>query len=111
MTRVAIHLCRSCDKADPHMASALRAALDRAGQSATIGTVDCMSGCTRSPTLSVRAPGKTAYLFGEVSRTDIADLLTFLKLYEISATGDLSDARAIGQLRFKAIARIPAGRD
>jgi hypothetical protein len=32
---------------------------------------------------------------------------TFLRHYRDSATGDFEDARVLGDLRFKAIARIP----
>lgn len=66
-----------------------------------------MSGCTRPSTVAFRAPGKTAYLFGEITVADIPNLATFLRLYSASADGDLADARPLGTLREKAIARIP----
>ncbi|PZR00910.1 MAG: hypothetical protein DI533_01220 [Cereibacter sphaeroides] len=71
-------------------------------------TAACMQGCTRSVALSVRAPGKMAYLFGETGIADVVDIVTFIEMYSASPDGDLADARPLGQLRFKAIARIPA---
>ena len=55
----------------------------------------------------MRAPGKTAYLFGDASEADVPNLIVFLKLYDASADGNLADARPIGALREKALARIP----
>lgn len=66
-----------------------------------------MSGCTRPSTLAFRAPGKVAYLFGEIGAGDLPDLLTFARLYLASADGALGDARPLGALRTKALARIP----
>ena len=72
-----------------------------------ISETDCMSGCTRPSTLAFRAPGKTAYLFGDITQDDLPDLVTFARLYLAAADGNLDDARALGDLRLKAIARIP----
>jgi predicted metal-binding protein len=66
-----------------------------------------MSGCTRPSTLAFRAPGKTTYLFGDLRAEDLADLLTFARLYAASPDGTFQDARPLGALRSKAIARIP----
>lgn len=69
--------------------------------------VDCMSGCTRSQTVAFREAGKVAYLFGEVTSADFEDLKTFALLYATSVDGTFEDARVLGNLRTKAIARIP----
>ena len=66
-----------------------------------------MSGCTRPSAVAFRAEGKTAYLFGEITAADLPDLLSFLRLYAASPDGALADARPLGELRNKAIARIP----
>lgn len=66
-----------------------------------------MSGCTRSSTVAFRAPGKTAYLFGDLDLSDIPLLVTFAALYRASPDGNFADARPLGTLRDKAIARIP----
>ena len=72
-----------------------------------VTTTDCMSGCTRPSTCAFRAPGKTAYLFGDLTEADLPDLVTFARHYEASPDGNLVDARVLGGLRMKAIARIP----
>ncbi|NSY40197.1 DUF1636 family protein [Leisingera sp. ANG59] len=101
-------LCRSCRDADPALPGQVDAALAAAGVEARLQQVDCMSGCERPQTLAVRQSGKTAYLFGEISAGDLPDLLIFLRMYQDSPDGNFTDARPLGDLRFKAIARIPA---
>ena len=68
---------------------------------------ECMSGCTKPSTVAFRAAGKTAYLFGQIRADDLADLIAFAKAYQGSADGTFADARIFGDLRHKAIARIP----
>lgn len=102
-----ITLCGSCDLGQSGFAAPLREALEKAGLTAEVTTTDCMSGCTRSSTCAFRAPGKTAYLFGSLSAADLSDLLTFACHYAASPDGNLPDARVLGGLRMKAIARIP----
>lgn len=68
---------------------------------------DCMSGCTRPSTIAIRAPGKTAYLFGEITKADVPEIRVFAAAYKASADGNFADARIFGGLRTKAIARIP----
>ncbi|WP_299876700.1 DUF1636 family protein [uncultured Sulfitobacter sp.] len=70
--------------------------------------IDCMSGCTRAQTVAFRAPGKVAYLFGDITVDDLNDLQKFATLYAESQGGTFADARVLGDLRTKAIARIPA---
>lgn len=102
-----VSLCASCHPQAGGLGPALQAALAKAGVAAVIGQVDCMSGCTRPATIAFRATGKTAYLFGDITEADLADLLVFAKAYAASETGDFADARLLGELRHKAIARIP----
>ena len=73
----------------------------------TLRLTDCMNGCARPATLSFRQEGKTAYLFGDISADDVADILEFIRLYNASSDGNLEDARPLGRLRLKLIARIP----
>lgn len=102
-----ITVCASCDLGLLGFAGVLEPALAAAGIAARIAGVDCMSGCTRPSTIAFRAPGKTAYLFGDLTAADLPDLITFAGLYAASPGGNLGDARQIGALRTKAIARIP----
>lgn len=69
--------------------------------------VDCMSGCARAQTVAFRATGKVAYLFGDITAADFDDLARFAQLYAASSDGTFADARGLGNLRTKALARIP----
>ena len=95
-------VCRTCSE-EGGFADVLRAELS----GVEVEDVDCMSGCTRAQTVAFREPGKVAYLFGEVTAEDIPSLRTFVTLYAKSADGTFEDARVLGALRTKAIARIP----
>jgi len=68
---------------------------------------DCMSGCTTPSTIAFRAAGKTAYLFGQITPDDLIDLMAFAQAYQSSPDGTFADARVFGDLRHKALARIP----
>lgn len=102
-----VTLCASCDLGRSGFAEPLQAALDAAGLQAQVATTDCMSGCARASACAFRAEGKTAYLFGDLTAGDLADLVSFARHYAASADGSFADARVIGGLRTKAIARIP----
>ena len=95
-------ICRSC-ASGRSLSCALRADL----QGYALSETECMSGFTRPSTVAFRAPGKTAYLFGDLTVEDSEDLAQFARLYLASAAGDFTDARVLGGLRQKAIARIP----
>lgn len=102
-----VTLCASCDLGRAGFAETLQQALVDAGLEAMVATTDCMSGCTRPSTCAFRAPGKTAYLFGDLTEADLPELMTFARHYAASPDGNLADARVLGALRMKAIARIP----
>lgn len=57
--------------------------------------------------MAFRATGKTAYLFGDLTAGDLPDILSFLHAYAASPDGNFTDARILGGLRHKALARIP----
>ena len=103
-----ITLCTSCDLGKTDFAAILATALQAQHLSADIAGVECMSGCARPSTIAFRSAGKTAYLFGDLTAADLPDLITFARLYAASPDGTLADARPLGALRSKAIARIPA---
>ncbi|MFM2351446.1 MAG: hypothetical protein RIR95_289 [Pseudomonadota bacterium] len=102
-----ISLCTTCGLGASDFGAVLGAALQSADLSAQIAGVDCMSGCARPSTISFRAPGKTAYLFGDLDEADLDALVHFAALYAASENGEFADARPLGILRHKAIARIP----
>ena len=95
-------VCRTCSDTST-LAEMLRAEL----RGVSVEDVDCMSGCTRAQTVAFREPGKVAYLFGDITMSDLEDLQTFVDLYAQSPDGTFADARVLGNLRNKAIARIP----
>lgn len=97
-----VHVCASCTQ-DGKFVDELRVALP----DLDVQPIDCMSGCARAQTVAFRAPGKTAYLFGEIDADDFEDLRRFARLYAASPDGTITDARVLGGLRMKAIARIP----
>lgn len=96
------YVCRTCST-DGKFVEDMRKGL--AG--VDVEGVDCMSGCTRAQTVAFREAGKVAYLFGNLTKADIADLQNFVRRYEVSPDGIFEDARVLGGLRHKAIARIP----
>ena len=100
-------LCRSCPAGQSDFEDVLRKALETLDFAVILGNVDCMSGCARPSTLACRATGKTAYLFGDITADDLPDILTFVRLYTDSPDGSFADARPLGRLRQKALARIP----
>jgi predicted metal-binding protein len=102
MTHV-VTLCVSCPLGRNGFDQRLAAALP----GWNVRTTDCMSGCTRPSTLAFRAPGKTAYLFGEIIEDDLGEIGVFAAAYAASPDGNFADARPLGSLRMKAIARIP----
>ncbi|APE44944.1 hypothetical protein BOO69_17165 [Sulfitobacter alexandrii] len=97
-----VYVCGSCPDG-PALLEAVRRDLP----SETVRRIDCMSGCTRPQTVAFRDAGKVAYLFGDITTEDIGDLRRFAALYADSADGTFADARVLGDLRMKAIARIP----
>ena len=104
MSGITVTICSSCPAGRAGFASRLQAALSA---DVEVQEVECMSGCTRPSTVAVRAAGKTAYLFGDLDQGDIPALVTFVALYGKTSDGNFSDARPLGELREKAIARIP----
>jgi predicted metal-binding protein len=104
MSSITLTVCRSCPEGRAGLADLLRGVL---GPACTVAETDCMSGCIRPSTLAFRSPGKTAYLFGAITPADLPDLVTFVRLYSASPDGNFADARPLGGLRDKAIARIP----
>ncbi|MEQ5827232.1 DUF1636 domain-containing protein [Sulfitobacter sp. NFXS29] len=97
-----VFVCTSCTD-DGGFLDVVRAGLP----DVVVEGIDCMSGCARTQTVAFRAPGKVAYLFGEITEADMDDLRRFVALYAASADGTFPDARVLGGLRLKAIARIP----
>ena len=82
-----VTLCANCKLGQSGFAGPLHDALLAAGLNARVTTTDCMSGCTRPSTCAFRSPGKTAYLFGDLTVADMPDLLTFARHYAVTPDG------------------------
>lgn len=109
MHRIIVCLsCRAQSKPEPQgqvLLDRLAAALPGFAVSGT----DCMSGCNRPGTLAFRAPGKAAYLFGDIDPlADPSEIIAFAHHYASLPDGWVTDARPFALLRKAAIARIPA---
>lgn len=102
-----VTICASCDLGRAGFREVLREGLSEAGIAAEVNSVACMSGCVRPSTVAFRDAGKTAYLFGDLTEADLADLVRFARAYAAASDGNFADARPLGALRFKALARIP----
>ena len=72
--------------------------------------VECMSGCNRSCTVALAAPGKPSYLFGGLPPSDetAVDSLALAIQYRNSADGDLARRSRPSSFRRGILARIPA---
>lgn len=103
MTRVFV--CQECPDGSARLA-ALRDTLAGTGWRVT-GSA-CLSGCRSEGSVAIRAPGKMAYLFGPVLPEDHEGLRIFARLFEAAPDGVITDARPLGSLRLRALARIPA---
>ena len=104
---VRLTICHSCRGGGSGLHEALRDAMAEKAAWLRISTVDCMSGCARPTTVAIRSSGKTAYLFGDLDAKHVPLLEAFVGYYRESTDGNFADARILGDLRFKAIARIP----
>jgi predicted metal-binding protein len=96
--RVAV--CIGCDGGTA-LAEALEARMP-------VTRAHCMNACARPVCLSVREEGKAAYLFGDVDPALVDEVELFLELFDAAKKGIVTDARPLGELRFKLIGRIPA---
>jgi predicted metal-binding protein len=95
-----VTVCTGCEGGE-----ALAAALS---EHISVSRTDCMNVCSNPACVSVREDGKAAYLFGGVSADLASDVAMFAALYDAAEGGIVSDARPIGDLRFRLIGRIPA---
>ena len=102
-----ISVCGTCPLGKDGFAEKLQLATASLAFATEVELVDCMSGCARESTLAFRSPGKVAYLFGDLTLADLPELMAFAKQYNASPDGCFADARVLGALRNKALARIP----
>ena len=72
--------------------------------------VECMSGCNRSCTVGLAAPGKPSYLFGGLAPTEetAADALALVAQYRDKTDGVLERRSRPESFRRGILAKIPA---
>lgn len=72
--------------------------------------VECMSGCNRSCTVGLAAPGKPSYIFGSLAPTGetAADALALVAQYRDKADGVLERRARPPSFRRGILAKIPA---
>ena len=104
---IKVTLCEGCPLGRSGFGDSLAAALAEAGLAAQVSGTPCMSGCARESTIAFRSASKVAYLFGDLTVRDLDALVTFARLYAATPDGTFDDARVLGDLRSKALARIP----
>lgn len=102
---ITVFVCTDCPQGADRLRNVSHA-LDRPGW--VVRASACMSGCRSGGSVAIRSPGRMAYLFGPVEPDDLPGLAAFATLYEAAPKGEIEDARPLGPLRFKALARIPA---
>lgn len=74
----------------------------------SVETCECMNMCGKPVSVAVRSERKAAYLFSGVDPKSPEDIAAFAKLYAEAPTGEITDARTTGSLRFCLVGRIPA---
>jgi len=78
----------------------------------TIQPVECMSACNRSCVISFASPGKTTYLFGDISSNltpaEIEGVFDCADKYYVHPEGSLPWAERPQPLKKGILARIPA---
>ena len=72
--------------------------------------VECMSGCNRSCTIGLAAPGKPSYLFGGLAPTEetAVDALALVAQYRDKADGVLERRARPSSFRRGILAKIPS---
>lgn len=101
---VTLQICESCDQRSLGLIERLREA---APNDITITPSPCMNVCTKPITCALHGRGMT-YIFGDCDPDgDFETLQTLIRLYHTADQGNITDARPLGDLRHKLIARIP----
>lgn len=77
-----------------------------------IRAVECMSGCNRSCTVALQAPGKFSYFFGDLAadETSAAQVLACAQLHAASGDGFMPREARPERLRAGILARLPSRR-
>ncbi|SUB02687.1 Predicted metal-binding protein [Pannonibacter phragmitetus] len=85
------------------LASALQADADW-----SISGVECMAACGLPCAVALTSPGKTGWLFGNLTLEDVPDIAAFARQYHGLADGWCKASERPGRMAKTALARIPA---
>lgn len=100
-----VFVCRECPGGADRLERVRRAL---SGTGCDTRPSSCLSGCRSGASVAIRAPGRMAWLLGPVTEDDMAHLPEFMRLYHAAPQGAITDARSLGTLRLRVLARIPA---
>lgn len=99
-----IHLCATCPQGNA-IGTALRAAAPDLAE--TLRVFPCLGGCRRRARLSIAAPGRWGWMFGDLTPDAVPDLLAFIRLWLADAEGLVHKHRRPTALRTAILGRMP----
>lgn len=74
-----------------------------------IERVECLKVCVRPVTITLSAPGKWTYLFGDFPLRSASEILDAARLYARMSDGIISKEEMPASLKLGQIARVPPG--
>jgi predicted metal-binding protein len=112
---VTLHVCTTCragkplEDGKPCPGERLHAALSNvmAPEGVTIVPVECLSACSNGPTIALSSQGRWTYVYGQMSETDVADILSGAAAYAAAPDGIVPWRERPEIFRKQSIARIP----
>ena len=96
-------VCSGCAGGDA-LAEALR---ETCGE-VTVRRAGCLNLCAGPVGVAAQAPGRATYVFSGVTEAEAPDMAVFVAEWTRARKGWIADARPLGALRFRLVARIPA---
>lgn len=112
---VTLHVCTTCragqplEDGKPCAGARLHAALSDAGapDGVKIVPVECLSACSRGATIALSARGRWTYVYGQLTETDVPDILSGAAAYGETEDGIVPWRERPLIFRKQSIARIP----
>ena len=108
-----VFVCVTCrregDASEPRPGTRLYAALqEQAAGDLEVVPVECLSNCTRSCSAAITAPGKWAYVVGDLDPDQhVGDVIAFARLHRESTDGLTVWRDRPVHIRKNTIARVP----
>ncbi len=113
--RATLHVCMTCragevlDEDVPRPGAQLHAALTAVSTPAGVDIVpvQCLSACSQGAAVALSAPGKWSYVYGRLSKDDVADILAGAAAYAATEDGLVPWRERPVVFRKQSLARIP----